>query len=48
MTSLQSRNNFGKRELSIFLMKIMAAILILMTAQGWGEKEICTQGAFGD
>ena len=26
----------------------MAAILILMAAQGWGEKEICTQGAFGD
>ena len=34
------------RVFSIFLSKIMAAIsLILMAAEGWGEKEICTKGA---
>ena len=36
------------RVFSIFLSKIMAAIsLILMAAEGWGEKEICTKGARG-
>ena len=48
---MQSRRNFGERVLSIFLTKIMInkikiiPSLILMAAEGWSEKEICTKGA---
>ena len=38
--SLQSRSNFGEQELSISL--------ILMKVEGWGEKEIFTNGAVDD
>ena len=41
----QSRRNFGERVLGIFLTKILAPPLILMAAERWGEKEICTKGA---
>ena len=43
--SLQSRRNFGERVLSIFLTKMMASSLVLVAAQGWGEKELCTKKA---
>ena len=38
--SLQSRRNFGERVLSNFMTQIVAAILILTAAEGWGEKQI--------
>ena len=37
--SLQSRRNFGERVLSNFMTQIVAAILILTAAEGWGEKQ---------
>ena len=42
---MQSRRNFGERVLSIFLTKLWPPSLILMAAEGWREKEICTKGA---
>ena len=38
--SLHSRRNFGERVLSNFMTQIVAAILILTAAEGWGEKQI--------
>ena len=38
--SLQSRRNFGERVLNNFMTQIVAAILILTAAEGWGEKQI--------
>ena len=38
--SLQSRRYFGERVLSNFMTQIVAAILILTAAEGWGEKQI--------
>ena len=43
-SSLKSRHNFGKQVHSVFLAKIMAPSLIIVTAEGWGEKEICAKG----
>ena len=40
IVSLQSRHNFGKGLLSIFLVKIIATMTV---AEGWVEKEICTK-----
>lgn len=40
IVSLQSKHNFGKGVLSIFLVKIIAT---MMVAEGWVEKEICTK-----
>ena len=40
IVSLQSRHNFGKGVLSIFLVKIIATMTV---AEGWVEKEICTK-----
>ena len=36
-------NNFGERVLSIFQRKLWPPALILMAAEGWGEKEIWTE-----
>ena len=43
-SSLKSRYNFSKQVHSVFLAKIMALSLIIVTAEGWGEKEICAKG----
>ena len=40
IVSLQSKHNFGKGVLSIFLVKIIAT---MMVAEGWVEKEICAK-----
>ena len=46
-TVSRSRRNFGERVLRIFFVKIMVAIFYFKTAEGWGEKEICTKRGGG-
>lgn len=38
------RRNLGEQALSIFLLKIIAAIMIFIVAKGWGENENCIHG----
>ena len=45
LSSLQSRRNFGERVLSNVFTKLLTPSLILITAEGWREKEICLKGA---
>ena len=44
VTSIQSMRDLGERVLSFFVVKIIAAIFIFTAVEGWGEKEICTEG----